>query len=514
MSKTLPFAAPALLESKVMTVTAKSVAPEVLERYEPVIGLEVHVQLLTNTKAFCGCANKFGGEPNTHICPACLGLPGALPVLNQRAVEYAVLAATAINCEVREQSVFARKNYFYPDLPKGYQISQFDKPLAEHGWIDVPALDGAGHSITKRIGITRLHMEEDAGKSMHDGFADSATKTYVDLNRCGTPLIEIVSEPDLRTPDEAYEYLTRLKEILLYTGVSDCNMEEGSLRCDANVSVRPRGQKQFGTKAEVKNVNSFRFIRSALEYEIERQVEVIESGGRVTQETRLWNASEGRTYSMRSKEQAHDYRYFPEPDLPPLLVSGEWKGILVSRMPELPEARRKRMIAEYEITMQDAQTLTATRSFADQFETAARQARSPRRVANLIQSELMGRLKAKGLDLEQSPITMQGLVQAADLTEGGELSSKQLKGLLDTAFERGEDFATVYEREKPQQISDPAVLEKLIQEVMAANPKQLEQYRAGKKTVAAFFVGQVMRLSKGQANPALLNELVTKQLDA
>jgi aspartyl-tRNA(Asn)/glutamyl-tRNA(Gln) amidotransferase subunit B len=514
MSKTLPLETQALLESKVMTVTAMHVSREVLSRYEPVIGLEVHVQLLTNTKAFCGCANKFGGEPNTHICPACLGLPGALPVLNQRAVEFAILAATAIHCEVREHSVFARKNYFYPDLPKGYQISQFDKPLAEHGWIDVPALDASGSSVTKRIGITRLHMEEDAGKSMHDGFADSATKTYVDLNRCGTPLIEIVSEPDLRTPDEAYEYLTRLKEILLYTGVSDCNMEEGSLRCDANVSVRPRGQKQFGTKAEVKNVNSFRFIRAALEYEIERQVELIESGGRVAQETRLWNANEGRTYSMRSKEQAHDYRYFPEPDLPPLLVSGEWKKLLLERMPELPEARRKRMIAEYEITMQDAHTLTATRAFADQFEIAAKQARSPRRVANLIQSELVGRLKAKGLDLEQSPISMQGLVQAADLAEAGELSSKQLKGLFDTAFENGEDFGVVYEREKPQQISDPAALGKLVQEVIAANPKQLEQYRAGKKTVAAFFVGQVMRLSKGQANPALLNELVTRQLDA
>ena len=504
----------ALLELIVMTLSATKVSPEVLSRYEPVIGLEVHVQLLTNTKAFCGCANRFGGEPNTHTCPTCLGLPGALPVLNGRAVEFAVLAAAAINCEVREHSVFARKNYFYPDLPKGYQISQFDKPLAEHGWIDVPALGGSGESVIKRIGITRLHMEEDAGKSMHDGFADSATKTYVDLNRCGTPLIEIVSEPDLRTPDEAYEYLTRLKEILLYTGVSDCNMEEGSLRCDANVSVRPRGQQKFGTKAEVKNVNSFRFIRAALEYEIERQVELIEGGGRVAQETRLWNANEGRTFSMRSKEQAHDYRYFPEPDLPPLLVSAEWRSALVSGLPELPEARRKRMIAEYEITMQDAQALTATREFADQFETAARQARSPRRVANLIQSELMGRLKAKGLELEQSPVTLAGLVQAADLTESGELSSKQLKGLFDTAFEKGEDFGVVYEREKPKQISDPAALETMIKDVMAANPKQLEQYRGGKKTVAAFFVGQVMRLSKGQANPALLNELVTRLLDA
>src|SRR5580658_2775539 len=488
---------------------AAAISPDVLAKYEPVIGLEVHVQLLTATKIFCGCANRFGSDPNTNICPVCLGLPGALPVLNEKAIEFATLASLALNCQVRERSIFARKNYFYPDLPKGYQISQYDKPIAEHGWIEVPAAGG----MTKRIGITRLHMEEDAGKSLHEGLSDSATRTSLDLNRCGTPLVEIVSEPDIRTPDEAFEYLTRLKEILLYTGVSDCNMEEGSLRCDANVSVRPRGQKKFGTKAEVKNVNSFRFIRSALEYEIERQVELIESGGRVTQETRLWNSSEGRTYSMRSKEQAHDYRYFPEPDLPPLLISGEWRAILAKRMPELPEARRKRMIAEYDITLQDAQTLTATREFADQFETAARQARSPRRVANLIQSELMGRLKAKGLDLEESPITLTGLVQAADLTEGGDLSSKQLKGLFDTAFENGEDFGVVYEREKPQQISDPAVLEKLIQEVIAANPKQLEQYRAGKKTVAAFFVGQVMRLSKGQANPALLNELVTKQLD-
>src|ERR1700756_2587403 len=345
---------------------ATALSPEVLAKYEPVIGLEVHVQLLTATKAFCGCANRFGSAPNTNICPVCLGLPGALPVLNAKAVEFATRAALALNCTVNERSIFARKNYFYPDLPKGYQISQFDKPLAEHGWIDVPTADDG----TKRIGITRLHMEEDAGKSLHEGFADSATKSYVDLNRCGTPLVEIVSEPDIRTPDEAYEYLTRLKEILLYTGVSDCNMEEGSLRCDANVSVRPRGQEKFGTKAEVKNVNSFRFIRAALEYEIERQVEVLETGGRVMQEPRLWNANEGRTFSLRSKEQAHDYRYFPEPDLPPLIVNSAFREMVAAQLPELPEARRARMISEYGITEQDAATLTATRAFAEQFEAA------------------------------------------------------------------------------------------------------------------------------------------------
>ncbi|MGC2497027.1 MAG: Asp-tRNA(Asn)/Glu-tRNA(Gln) amidotransferase subunit GatB [Acidobacteriaceae bacterium] len=486
---------------------ALALSPEVLAKYRPVIGLEVHVQLLTKTKAFCGCKNEYGGEPNTHVCPVCLGLPGALPVLNKQAVEFAVLAAKSIGCEIRETSIFARKNYFYPDSPKGYQISQYDKPLAEHGWIEVPSGEGK-----KRIGITRLHMEEDAGKSMHDGFADSGSRTYVDLNRCGTPLIEIVSEPDMRTPDEAYEYLTRLKEIIVYTGVSDGNMEEGSLRCDANVSVRLRGAEKFGTKAEVKNVNSFRFIRAALEYEIERQVEIVEAGGRVVQETRLYNANEGRTYSMRSKEQAHDYRYFPEPDLPPLIVSDAWKAEIAARMPELPEARRARMIAEYGITEQDAHTLTATREFADQFEAAARAAKNPRRVANLVQSELTMRLKAAGLELEQSPITMKGVAQAADLAEEGKLSSKQLKQLFDLCFEKGEDFGPVYEREKPQQITDTSVLEKMIDEVIAASPAQVEQYRKGKKTVAAFFVGQVMKASKGQANPALLNELVARAL--
>ncbi len=489
--------------------TATALSPEILAKYQPVIGLEVHVQLLTVTKAFCGCINQYGGEPNTHVCPVCLGLPGALPVLNRKAVEYAVLAAKAINCQIRETSIFARKNYFYPDLPKGYQISQFDKPIAEHGWIEIP--DAAGNR--KRIGVTRLHMEEDAGKSVHDGFADSVSKTYIDLNRCGTPLVEIVSEPDLRTPDEAFEYLTRLKEILLYTGVSDCNMEEGSLRCDANVSVMLKGAQKFGTKAEVKNVNSFRYIRAALEYEIERQIGILEDGGRVVQESRLWNNAEGRTYSMRSKEQAHDYRYFPEPDLPPLVVGPQWQAEILKALPELPEARRARMIADYDISAQDAATLTATRDFADRFETAAQKAKSPRRVAALLTSELTMRLRAAELDPAQSPVSMDGIVMAADLAESGELSSKMLKQLLDACFAEGKDFPEIYERDKPQQISDASAIEKMIDEVIAANPKQVEQYRGGKKTVAAFFVGQVMRLSKGQANPALLNELVAKKLD-
>jgi aspartyl-tRNA(Asn)/glutamyl-tRNA(Gln) amidotransferase subunit B len=487
---------------------AAALSPQLLAKYEPVIGLEVHVQLLTVTKAFCGCANRFGSAPNTNVCPVCLGLPGALPVLNAQAVEFAALASLAINCEVRERSIFARKNYFYPDLPKGYQISQFDKPIAEHGWIDVPTADGG----LKRIGITRLHMEEDAGKSLHDGFADSATRTYLDLNRCGTPLAEIVSDPDIRTPDEAFEYLTRLKEILLYCGVSDCNMEEGSLRCDANVSVRLKGAEKFGTKAEVKNVNSFRFVRAALEYEIELQIEVLESGGRVIQESRLWNAAEGRTYSMRSKEQAHDYRYFPEPDLPPLVLTRDFIERKRAKLPELPEARRARMVTEYELNRQDAFTLTASREFADRFEAAAKTARSPRRVANLLLSEVGGRLKALDLEPEQSPVSMTGIVLAADLLEEGKISSKQLKQLFDICFETHEDFPAVYEREKPEQIGDASAIEKLIDEVIAANPKQVEQYRAGKTSLAGFFVGQAMKASKGQANPALLNALVTKKL--
>ena len=487
---------------------ATVVSPDVRTKYEAVIGLEVHVQLLTVTKAFCGCSAKFGAPPNTNVCPVCLGLPGALPVLNRKAVEYAVRAAMALNCEIRETSIFARKNYFYPDLPKGYQISQYDKPVGEHGYIDVTGANGS----PRRIGITRLHLEEDAGKSLHDGLPDSEHYTYVDLNRSGVPLIEIVSEPDMRSPDEAHEYLTRLKEIILYTGVSDCNMEEGSLRCDANVSVRPRGEQKFGTKAEVKNVNSFRFIREALEYEIERQIEIVESGERVVQETRLYNPREGKTYSMRSKEEAHDYRYFPEPDLMPLVVDAKWQAEIRSTLPELPETRRQRMVTQYGITPYDAGVLTATQLLADQFEEAARSAKNPKRVANLVQSEIIGRLKVRGLEIEQSPISMKGIAMSADLVESGAISGKMLKDLYDLAFERNQDFPVVYEQEKPQQITDTVAIEKMIDEVIAASPKQVEQYRAGKKTVAGFFVGQVMKAAKGQANPALVNEILSRKL--
>src|ERR1700724_188443 len=489
------------------TVAETSIAAH--PKFEPVIGLEVHVHLLTASKIFCSCSTRFGAPPNTNVCPVCLGLPGALPVLNKKAVEFATLAAMALNCRINETSIFARKNYFYPDLPKGYQISQYDKPLSEQGAIEIKTAGG-----TKKIGITRLHLEEDAGKSLHEGFANSSETTGIDLNRSGMPLIEIVSEPDIASPDEAYEYLTRLKEIILYTGVSDCNMEEGSLRCDGNISVRPRGQKEFGTKTEVKNVNSFRFIREALEYEIERHIGVVDSGGKVTQETRLYNSNEGKTYGMRSKEQAHDYRYFPEPDLLPLVVDGKWRAQIAQSFPELPEARRQRMVTEYGITEYDAQVLTDSKSLADQFEAAAKVAKNPKRVANLVQGELMGRLKARGAEIEQSPISMKGVAMSADLVESGTISGKMLKDLYDLAFERNQDFAAIYEKEKPQQLNDSSGIEKIIDQIIAANPRQVEQYRAGKKTVIGFFVGQVMKASKGQANPQMVNELLTKKLES
>src|SRR6202045_696802 len=379
------------------TPEAASLAPEALAKYEPVIGLEVHVQLLTRTKIFCGCSTRFGDPPNTNVCPVCLGLPGTLPVLNKRAVEMAMRAALALHCTVHDHSRFARKNYFYPDLPKGYQISQYELPLATGGWLEVE-VGGA----KKRIGITRLHLEEDAAKNLHEGFSQSATKTYIDYNRCGTPLSEIVSEPDMRTPEEAYAYLTTLRQILLYTGVSDCNMEEGSLRCDANVSVRLRGAKEFGTKVEVKNLNSFRYLQRALEYEVERHIGVLESGGRIAQETRLWNQAANRTDSMRSKEKAHDYRYFPEPDLLPVHVSTAWREEILGTLPELPEAKRARFISAHGVSHYDAGVLTASQSLADYFESAVESGAGAKTAANWIQTELLRRLNDSGKEIEAS----------------------------------------------------------------------------------------------------------------
>jgi aspartyl-tRNA(Asn)/glutamyl-tRNA(Gln) amidotransferase subunit B len=494
------------------------ITPEVLAKYQPVIGLEVHVQLLTESKAFCGCVNKYGGEPNTHICPTCLGLPGALPVLNRRAVEFAVLAARAINCEIRETSIFARKNYFYPDSPKGYQISQYDKPIAEHGWIEVPAgVSGAagaanGGAIKKRIGVTRLHLEEDAGKSLHDGFADSVSKTYIDLNRCGTPLVEIVSEPDLRTADEVFEYLTRLKEILLYTGVSDCNMEEGSLRCDANVSVRLKGAKEFGTKVEVKNLNSFRFLVKALEHEIERHIGVIENGGKIIQETRLWNQAEGYTVGMRSKEKAHDYRYFPEPDLLPVHVSTAWREQVQSALPELPAAKRDRFVLNYGITAYDAGVLTGSSDLALYFEQAVKAGAPGKAAANWMQTELLRRLNDSGKEITASPVSPASLAELIKLVEGGKITAAVAKKVFAKMFEDGRNAAAIVEAEGlGAQVSSDS-LEETARQVIERNPENVAKYKSGNAGVFKFFVGQVMKGTRGQADPQAVNDILHKLL--
>ncbi len=471
------------------------------------MGLEVHVQLGTNTKIFCGCPNEFGSAPNSNVCPVCLGLPGALPVVSRRAVELAVSAGLALHCRINPFSRFARKNYFYPDLPKGYQISQYDQPLAEHGYLDIITETGK-----KRIGVTRVHMEDDAGKSMHEGFRDSDRYTYVDLNRSGTPLIEIVSEPDLRSPDEAYAYMTEIKQVLQYIGVSDCDMEKGQLRCDANVSVRLRGAKEFGTRAEIKNLNSFRNLKLAAEYEILRQIEIVEGGGKVIQETRLFNADSGVTVSMRSKEQAHDYRYFPEPDLVPLRVSEHWLHEIKSTLPELPADRRERFINIYSLREYDAQVLTLTRETGDYFEAAAVISGDGRNTANWVVGDLMGLLKAAGKEITASPVSAAHLGELVALIGKGELSGKLAKEILPKMFETGDSPSVVMEREGLKQISDTGALEKIVDDVLAANPKQVEQYRSGKSAVMGFLVGQVMKASRGQANPAAATEVLKAKL--
>jgi len=482
--------------------------PELIAKYEVVIGLEVHVQLATRTKIFCGCPTSFGAAPNSNVCPTCLGLPGALPVLSREAVELGMKGAMALNCAIRPMSRFARKNYFYPDLPKGYQISQYDEPLAEHGWVDI-VVDGT----PKRIGVTRVHMEDDAGKSQHEGFRDSEQYTYVDLNRSGTPLIEIVSEPDMRSSDEAFAYVTELKQSIQFMDVSTCDMEKGHLRCDANVSVRLWGAPEFGTKVEVKNLNSFRFMKLAIDYEVARQVAVLESGGTIHQETRLYNPDTGVTAGMRSKEQAHDYRYFPEPDLVPLRISEAWQAEIRSTMPELPSKKRQRFVEEHGLREYDAGVLTSTRAIAEFYEVVAEISKDAKIAANWVMGDLAGMLKAAGKEIEESPVSARHLGELVELIVKGELTGKLAKDVLAKMAESGEAPSVIVEREGLKTISDSGAIEKIVDEVIAANPKQVEQYKGGKTTVIGFLVGQVMKLSRGQANPGSVNELLKAKLD-
>jgi aspartyl-tRNA(Asn)/glutamyl-tRNA(Gln) amidotransferase subunit B len=480
-----------------------------LSDWEVVIGLEVHAQLQTRTKIFCGCSTRFGAPPNTQICPVCLGLPGALPVLNRQAVDYAIKAALACGCDVRPRSVFARKNYFYPDLPKGYQISQYELPLALGGRLDI-TVDGQ----TRHVGLTRIHMEEDAGKSLHEGFPDSDRRTYVDYNRSGVPLIEIVSEPDMRSAAEAAEFFTRLRSILVWLGVSDGNMEEGSLRCDANVSIRPRGQTAFGTKAEVKNVNSFRYLEKALEFEIGRQIDVIEGGGKVVQETRLWDTTTGRTHSMRSKEEAHDYRYFPEPDLPPLLVDEARIERVRATMPELPDARGRRFVAEYGIPEYDAGVLTQSAALADYFEATARAAGNAKAASNWIMGELLRTLKERGQsigDISLRPAALAGLLA---LIDKGTISTSIGKDVFAKMYDSGRSAEDVVREEGLAQNSDQSALSAIVSDVMQGHADAVAQYRNGKRQTFGFLVGQVMKGSGGKANPKLASDLLKRALES
>ena len=488
-------------------VAESAISPALLGKYEPVIGLEVHAQLLTKTKIFCGCSTRFGDPPNSNVCPVCLGLPGTLPVLNKRAVEMGIRAALALNCTVHDHSRFARKNYFYPDLPKGYQISQYELPLATGGWVEIEH-DGK----TKRVGITRLHLEEDAGKSLHDGFPHSNEKTYVDFNRCGTPLSEIVSEPDMRSPDEAYAYLTTLRKILLYTGVSDCNMEEGSLRCDANVSVRPRGANEFGTKVEVKNLNSFRYLAKALEFEIERHVGILESGGRISQETRLWNQAAGRTDPMRSKEKAHDYRYFPEPDLLPVHVGDQWRESVRSSLPELPAAKRARFVSDFAVTRYDAEVLTDTQSLASYFESVVKAGVPGKAAANWMQTELLRRLNDSGREITASPVSPAALAELVALVESGKITAAVGKKVFATMFETARSAAEIVAAGGlGAQVADDAI-EQAAREIISKNPDNVAKFKSGNEGVFKFFVGQVMKATRGQANPQAVNDIVRRLL--
>ncbi len=473
-------------------------------RYEAVIGLEVHAQLQTNTKIFCSCETRFGEEANTRTCPVCIGMPGVLPVLNKKAVEFIVKTGLATHCTVSPYSRFARKNYFYPDLPKGYQISQYELPVCEHGYVEI-VVDGK----IKRIGITRIHLEEDAGKNLHQ--AESGA-SLVDLNRAGTPLMEIVSEPDIRSAEEASEYLKKLRSILRYIEVSDADMEKGNFRCDANVSIRPVGSTEFGTRAEVKNVNSFKYVQKALEYEIKRQAQILDEGGKVIQETRLYDSSKGVTFSMRSKEEAHDYRYFPEPDLVPIVVAKETISDIAKTIPELPDAKRDRFVKDYGVPEYDADMLTQSRGLAAYFEEAVKLSGQPKVVSNWMMGELMRLMNSEGKEIEDCPIKPDRLAGMIKMINDGVISIKIAKTVFEEMYKTGKDAETVVKEQGLVQVSDTGAIEQIIADVIKANPGQAADYKAGKEKLFGFFVGQVMKASKGKANPDLVNQLLKKKL--
>lgn len=472
--------------------------------YEPVIGLEIHAQLKTESKIFCGCSTTFGGSPNTHTCPVCLGMPGVLPVLNRDVVEFTMRMALATRCAIAPHSRFARKNYFYPDLPKGYQISQYELPLANNGWVDIETSAGP-----KRIRIHRIHMEEDAGKLVHDEYQPLS---YVDLNRTGVPLIEIVSEPDIATSEEAAEYLRTVREILRYLEICDGNMEEGSLRCDANISLRPVGTIPLGTKAELKNMNSFKNVQKALDFEIRRQKVLLERGEAVIQETRLWDAGRNVTVSMRGKEEAHDYRYFPDPDLVPIVVSDQWIEEIRKTLPELPDVKRERFMADYGLPLYDAQVLTSSKALANYFEAVVKEYPQPKTVSNWIMSELLRELNRNGCDIEDCPLPPGNLAQLLLLLESGVVSGKIAKAVFEEMYTTGKSPRQIVDEKGWVQVRDESELESVIDRVMAENPKEVEQFRGGKEKLFGFFVGQVMRETKGKANPQLVNEILRKKL--
>lgn len=476
--------------------------------YEAVIGLEVHAQMLTETKIFCGCSTTFGSEPNTQTCPVCIGMPGVLPVLNKKALEFAIRTGLALNCTISPYSRFARKNYFYPDLPKGYQISQYELPICGKGFIEI-VVDGD----VKKIGITRVHMEEDAGKNIHEG---AGSFSFVDLNRTGVPLMEIVSEPDIRSPREAAEYMKKLRTILRYLGVCDGNMEQGSLRCDANVSIRPGGQEEFGTRAEVKNINSFRFVEKALEYEIKRQIKIVEGGGKVIQETRLWDADRGITESMRGKEEAHDYRYFPDPDLVPIIAEQKWVDEIRAALPELPDTKRERFVTEYGLPEYDADLLTEEKPVAEWYEEATASyslsASGPKIVSNWVKGELTRLLNDENKTFDECPLKPSQLADMLKLMDKGTISSKIAKTVFEEMYKTGKDPEAIVKEKGLVQISDESAIEKVVDEIIAKSPKEVERYRGGDEKLLGFFVGQAMKATKGKANPQMLNDLLRKKL--